>query len=94
MITELLFILANIARVQDYQMRRKKKVTAKIEDKEFPRIVHYLAMEYGSMFLGGLDGIDQKRQNRLNEIEDKIEELGVSFSDWTDLVMAHFKGGK
>jgi hypothetical protein len=63
----------------------------KIEEKKYAQILHYMAMEYASYFLGGLDGIDRKRQNRINEIEDKVREMGVEWEDWTDLVMGHFK---
>ncbi len=66
-------------------------MTQKIEDKVFPTIVHIMASEYASYFLGGLEGIDRKKQNRIKEIEDKFEEMGIEWKDWSDLVMAHFK---
>lgn len=65
-------------------------MTEKIEDKKFPQIAHYMAMEYASYFGGGLDGIDRKRQDRLNEIEDKVREMGIEWSEWTELVLKHF----
>ena len=58
--------------------------------KEYPEIAHFLAREYAFYFLGGLEGIDRKRQARLNEIEDKFEEMGFKWKDWSELVMAHF----
>ena len=64
-----------------------------IESKEFPQVLHFWAMEYGSYFMSGLDGIDRKRQDRLNAIEDKVREMGIDWSDWTELVLTHF-GGK
>jgi hypothetical protein len=62
-----------------------------IKEKAFPTIVHMLASEYASYFIGGLDGIDRKRQDRLNAIEDKIGEMDIEWKDWSDLVMAHAK---
>jgi hypothetical protein len=62
-----------------------------IENKAFPTVVQLLATEYASYFIGGLDGIDRKRQDRLNAIEDKIVEMGIEWKDWSDLVMAHAK---
>lgn len=66
-------------------------MTLPVEDKVFPTAVQLMASEYASYFIGGLDGIDRKRQDRLNAIEDKIGEMGIDWKDWSDLVMAHAK---
>jgi hypothetical protein len=60
--------------------------------KEFSRAVHLMAVEYSLYFAGGLNGIDRKIQNRLNEIEDKIREMGIDWNDWTELVLDKFGG--
>jgi hypothetical protein len=84
---------ATVAKVQANQIWRMKMKT-KIEERKFPQILHYMAMEYSSYFTGGLSGIDEKRQIRLNEIEDKVREMNIDWEDWTELVLAHFGGIK
>ena len=62
-----------------------------ILDKEFSQEIHWLATEYASLFLGGLEGIGKREQNRLNEIEIKIREMNINWKDWTELCVTNLK---
>ena len=53
--------------------------------------IQLLATEYASYFLSGLEGIDRKRQNRINQIEDKVAEAGIEWNDFVNIVMESFR---
>jgi hypothetical protein len=49
-----------------------------------------LAKEYASYFLGGLEGITRRQQDRINEIEDAVKVMGVEWDVFKEEVMKQF----